>query len=68
MSLDPFGHMITEFFRDQLEAGINIRPTIAITQARLQMLELREAIELGRLKADGKILEENGDVYVTMVT
>ncbi len=65
VSLDPFGHMITECFSEQLDAGTNIRPTIAITQARLQMLELREAIELGRLKPDGKILTENGDVYVT---
>ena len=38
--------MTIECFGDQLEAGVNIRPTIAITQARLQMLELREAIEL----------------------
>ena len=65
VSLDPFGHMITEWFSEQLDAGTNIRPTIAITQARLQMLELREAIELGRLKPDGKILTDNGDVYVT---
>ena len=64
VSLDPFGHMITECFSEQLDAGTNIRPTV-LTQARLQMLELREAIELGRLKPDGKILTENGDVYVT---
>ena len=67
VSLDPFGHLVTEYFGDQLAAGIDIRPTIAVTQARLSMLELREAIALGRLKADGRILLENGDVHVTKI-
>lgn len=67
VSLDPFGHMITECFPEHLAAGINIRPTIAVTQARLSMLEMREAISLGRLKADGKVLMENGDVHVTKI-
>lgn len=67
VSLDPFGHMITESFGALLDAGVNIRPTIAVTQARLSMLELREAISLGRLKPDGRILLENGDVYATKI-
>lgn len=67
VSLDPFGHLVTACFADQLAAGVDIRPTIAVTQARLSMLELREAITLGRLKADGKILLENGDVHVTKI-
>ena len=67
VSLDPFGHMVTECFAKELEAGLDVRPTIAITQARLSMLELRDAIALGRLKADGKILRENGDVHVTKI-
>lgn len=67
VSLDPFGHMITECFAEHLEKGINIRPTIAVTQARLSMLEMKEAVSLGRLKADGKILHDNGDVQVTKI-
>ncbi|MAM68808.1 MAG: hypothetical protein CMM12_08635 [Rhodospirillaceae bacterium] len=67
VSLDPFGHMVTEIFADDLAAGVDIRPTIAITQARLSMLEIREAVSRGRLKADGKILSDNGDVYVTKI-
>jgi GTP cyclohydrolase II len=67
VSLDPLGHIVTECFADQLAAGVDIRPTIAVTQARLSMLELREAIALGRLKADGKILMDNGDVHVTKI-
>ena len=67
VSIDPFGHKVTECFSAELAKGIDIRPTIAITQARLSMLELHEAVSLGRLKADGKVLFENGDVFVTKI-
>ena len=46
-------------------AGVDIRPTIAVTKARLQLHELREAIEKGRLKVDGTIVHASGDVAVT---
>lgn len=67
VAMDPFGHMVTDAFADQMEAGLDVRPTIAVTQARLSMLEIREAITEGRLKADGKLLMENGDVHVTKI-
>ena len=67
VSLDPFGHLVTEHFADLLAEGIDIRPTIAVTQARLSMLELREAVALGRLKPDGKVLQETGEVFVTKI-
>ena len=65
VSLDPFGHMVSEAFRDDLADGIDIRPTIAITKAHVNMPEIRSAIEAGRLEPDGEILHENGDVRVT---
>ncbi|TFH40638.1 MAG: GTP cyclohydrolase II [Lysobacterales bacterium] len=65
VSLDPYGHMVSEVFAEQLKAGSDIRPTIAVTKARVNMPEVKEAIRLGRLKADGKLLTENGDVRVT---
>jgi GTP cyclohydrolase II len=65
VSLDPFGHVVSEAFAEELAAGIDIRPTIAITKARVNMPELREAIRAGRLKPDGEILLENGDARVT---
>ena len=67
VSIDPFGHLVTECFSEELAAGVDIRPTIAVTQARLSMLELKDAIKLGRLQADNKVLLENGDVHVTKI-
>ena len=41
VSLDPWGHLVGEVFADQIRAGIDIRPTIAITRAQIDMPELR---------------------------
>jgi GTP cyclohydrolase II len=65
VSLDPYGHLISEVFSEELNAGWDIRPTIAITKARVNMPEIKEAMAAGRLKADGDILTEAGDVRVT---
>ena len=65
VSLDPYGHMVSEAFAEQLAAGLDIRPTIAVTKARVNMPEIKDAMAKGRLKADGKLLTENGDVRVT---
>jgi len=65
VSLDPWGHRVSEAFADRIAAGQDIRPTIAITRAHINMPELRDAITAGRLKPDGDILYENGDVKVT---
>jgi hypothetical protein len=42
--------------------GLDIRPTIAVTKARLTLPEIREAIELGRLTQDGVIVRAGGEV------
>lgn len=65
VSLDPYGHVAHVEFAKEREAGMDIRPTIAVTQARLNLLEVREAMQEGRLKADGTVLQENGDILVT---
>ena len=65
VSIDPFGHMVNEAFGDQLAQGWDIRPTIAVTKARVKMPEFREAMEAGRLQPDGDVLTENGDARVT---
>ena len=65
VSLDPYGHMVSEVFSEQLESGLDIRPTIAVTKARVNMPEIKEAMRKGRLEADGDLLTENGDVRVT---
>lgn len=64
VSLDPWGHRIAQDFRAEIEAGLDIRPTIAITRARLMLPEVREAIERGRLTEDGAIVHAGGEVGV----
>ncbi|MDB4973847.1 MAG: ribBA2 [Myxococcaceae bacterium] len=65
VSIDPYGHLTSEVFADELREGWNIQPTIAITTAHIDLPEIRDAIAKGRLKPDGKVLRESGDVVVT---
>ena len=67
VSLDPWGGYVTSVFKDQLKGGFDIRPTIAVTQARLGIPEIGEAIKKGRLKPDGKVVHDSGDISVTKV-
>ena len=67
VSMDPWGHMVAEAFADRLKAGWDIRPTIAVTKARINLPELRDAMAAGRVKPDGDVLLPNGDARVTKV-
>ncbi|PSB29268.1 GTP cyclohydrolase II [Stenomitos frigidus] len=65
VSLDPFGAIVGEVYKSLYEEGYDIRPTIAITKAHINMPELQEAAAKGRLKIDGTIMKANGDLVVT---
>jgi GTP cyclohydrolase II len=67
VSLDPFGHRCVLDFADRIAEGADVRPTIAITKARLNMPELTSAIAAGRLAVDGAIVKARGDVAVTKI-
>jgi GTP cyclohydrolase II len=67
VSLDPWGHMPGEAFGEEIAAGADIRPSIAVTKAHINMPEIVAALAAGRLKADGDILCANGDVRVTKI-
>jgi GTP cyclohydrolase N terminal len=67
VSLDPWGHLVAENFKDEIAEGLDIRPSIAITKARLDLIEIRDALEAGRLKADGQAIHENGSLSVTKI-
>lgn len=67
VSLDPFGHRVTEYYAREMGEGLDLRPTIAITKARLHLPEIREAMAKGRLKPDGDILKDKGEVAVTKI-
>ncbi|MEH2148469.1 GTP cyclohydrolase II, partial [Nostoc sp.] len=72
VSLDPFGAMpaagyanTSQVFASYCQQGYDIRPTIAITQAHINMPELQDAVDKGRLQVDGKIMKPGGDLVVT---
>ncbi|TRW77012.1 GTP cyclohydrolase II [Mycolicibacterium sp. 018/SC-01/001] len=65
VSLDPWGAMVTEAFADQIAAGIDIRPTIAVTKAQVILPEVADAIARGRLVPDGRVLLDTGAAQVT---
>jgi GTP cyclohydrolase II len=64
-SIDPFGHVVTDAYRAYLNKGYDIRPTIAVTKAHIDLPETREAMAAGRLKPDGKVLLETGQSIVS---
>ena len=67
ISLDPWGHLVAENFKTEIAEGIDIRPTIAITRARLDLPEMQSAIAAGRLKNDGDVVHENGSISVVKI-
>ena len=67
VSLDPWGHLVAENFKAEIAEGLDIRPSIAITKARLDLIEMRDALEAGRLKADGHAIHANGSLSVTKI-
>jgi GTP cyclohydrolase II len=67
VSLDPWGHLVSEAFSGEIAEGIDIRPSIAITRARLDLPELREGLAARRLRADGSVVHANGSLGVVKI-
>ncbi|HEY9726319.1 MAG TPA: GTP cyclohydrolase II [Chroococcales cyanobacterium] len=67
VALDPFGAMVGDVYADLYQQGYDIRPTIAVTKAHINMLELQDAVAKGRLSVDGKILKTSGSLVVTKI-
>jgi len=67
VALDPWGHLAAEVFGEEIAAGLDVRPSIAVTRARIRMPELEVARSAGRLRADGEVLAPGGDVRVTKI-
>jgi GTP cyclohydrolase II len=65
VSIDPWGAVVAEVFKAFLADGYDIRPTIAVTKAHIDLPEVRAAMAAGRLAADGRILLNNGSAIVT---
>jgi len=67
VSLDPFGAVVADAYAGYLAQGYDIRPTIAITKAHVDVPEIRRAIEAGRLRPDGVVLRDSGAAVVTKI-
>ena len=67
VSLDPWGHVPQQVFAREIAEGVDIRPSIAVTKARLNLPEIGAAMAAGRLEADGTVLKPSGDIAVTKI-
>ena len=67
VALDPWGHLIAENFRGEIAEGTDIRPSIAITRARLDLPEIQAALAARRLVPDGEFVHANGSVSVVKI-
>lgn len=66
VSIDPWGHMVGAVFAEEIADGMDVRPTIAVTRARLTVPELKHN-DGPKLVPDGKVLLESGEVNVTKI-
>ena len=67
VSLDPWGHMVAEAFQREIAEGIDIRPSIAVTRARLDLHEMRRLWQRAGLPATVRCVQPNGSVSVVKI-
>ena len=67
VSIDPWGHMVGQVFSDHIANGTDVRPTIAVTRARLSVPEMVSGINGVSLVPDGVVLMETGEVNVIKI-
>lgn len=67
VSLDPWGHLVAETFGPEIAEGLDVRPTIAIAKARLDIPEIQRTLAAGRLLNDGDIVHTDGGISVVKI-
>jgi len=67
VSLDPWGAEVADVYAQELAAGYDVRPTIAVTKAHVLLPEVIAAVQKGRLTPDGQLLTAGGAAVVTKV-
>jgi GTP cyclohydrolase II len=65
VSLDPWGAEVADVYKAFLADSYDIRPTIAVTRAHIELPEIQDAIAAGRLAPDGRVLHAHGAAVVT---
>lgn len=68
VSIDPFGHLGIPENYPEVSENVDIRPSIAITKAVLQLPDIQQLVANGEIEVDGKIvLNKEGDVAISKV-
>lgn len=67
VSIDPWGHLVAETFGPEIADELDVRPTIAITKARLDIPEIQRTLAAGRLLNDGDIVHNDGGISVVKI-
>ena len=67
VSIDPWGASVQQVFAPQIAAGVDIRPTIAVTKAHVHLPEIKQALAFQRLQVDGRILLDDASAAVTKI-
>jgi GTP cyclohydrolase II len=67
VSIDPWGHLVAETFGPEIAGELDVRPTIAITKARLDIPEIQRTLAAGRLLNDGDIVHNDGGISVVKI-
>ncbi|GMM36972.1 hypothetical protein DASC09_042970 [Saccharomycopsis crataegensis] len=67
VALDPLGHLAPwEYGHIAESEEVEIKPTISITKAHLQLLEMEDYVKKGELEVDGEVVvNQAGDLAVT---
>ena len=56
VAFDPWGHLVPQVFKKEIEEGLDVRPSIAVTKAHIKLSELDESSRKGTLEIDGKVV------------
>ena len=59
--------MVAHAFQPEIAEGTDIRPSIAVTRARLDLYEMQLAVSAGRLAHDGAVVHANGGLSVVKI-
>ncbi|KIY63433.1 hypothetical protein CYLTODRAFT_136922 [Cylindrobasidium torrendii FP15055 ss-10] len=59
VSFDPWGHLVPSVFRSDLDAGLDARPSIAITRAHIKLSEIDESHRRGDIVVDGTVVHKS---------
>jgi hypothetical protein len=69
VSFDPWGHLVPQVYKRDIDAGLDVRPSIAVTRAHIKLSEIDHPLPNYSLPVDGKhvvrsrpLLNEDGSV------